>query len=233
VLDAERVGERFPLEPALERSRSAGLRRFEFELERVDHVVEEVRLSDRDAAEGDIGEVDLRRLARSTWQRRDRDGHIDKNSRRGHGNGLQACCRKLAGVSVLPGTFRRGVTTPNGKTHSTLADSAQRSAARRHPARTSLGRRVRTRCECCAGAGGGAREGLAGNGSIGPASGRASRAPTWSFGPISCAGNGSQAGRKRGQTVSAHRSGVRTKPVSGLSSRWRTFSASAVPSRML
>ena len=95
MFDAERVGERFPLEPALERSRSAGLRRFEFELERVDHVVEEVRLSDRDAAEGDIGKVDLRRPARSTWQRRDRDGHIHKNSRRGHGNGLQACRRKL------------------------------------------------------------------------------------------------------------------------------------------
>lgn len=65
MLDPEGVCERPPLEPALQRSRASCLRRFELELERVDDVVEQVGLPDSDAAEGDVGEMDLRKKIRS------------------------------------------------------------------------------------------------------------------------------------------------------------------------
>lgn len=60
VFGSERVGECPPRHERLERCGPASGAHFEVELEEVDEVVEEVRLPDRDAREGHVGEVHLR-----------------------------------------------------------------------------------------------------------------------------------------------------------------------------
>lgn len=77
VLGPEGIRERPALEVRLEGLGPAGLTRLELELERVDDVVEEVRLADRDAGEGHVGEVDLRRA------RKDGEGEGASALRRG------------------------------------------------------------------------------------------------------------------------------------------------------
>lgn len=91
MFDAEGVGKGSPFEPALKRSRPAGSSRFEFEFESVYDVVEEVSLSNGDAAEGDIGEVDLQARDKSLNSRVDIISvSVDTmDLRRGHGSGLR------------------------------------------------------------------------------------------------------------------------------------------------
>lgn len=60
MLHAQRITERPPLEPTLDRRRPARVGSLDFEGESVNQVVEEVRLADCYAAEGEVGEMDLR-----------------------------------------------------------------------------------------------------------------------------------------------------------------------------
>lgn len=89
VLNPQRVRERPPLEDALKRCRSAGVVRFEFKVERVDDVVEEVRLADGNTAEVDVGEVDLRRRKGQSMEKRRRsEREKGRDGRCGRGSDL-------------------------------------------------------------------------------------------------------------------------------------------------